>query len=160
MPCQQQAACCTALRTSTAYPIALNIPPLRPLTSVNMQHENYVCNIYITYMHINTYMHANSQINTIVHSANAVQAARNSASGWGRTSSSCLCSCAPLHHASSQPCHVMLQSVQQTTHIQCSQDHMQSIHATLLQVPHVLTPATWMGRLLLRSTKPEVTGSK
>ena len=137
MPCQQQAACCIALRSSTACPIALNIPPLRPLTSVNMQHGNYVCNIYITYMHnIHTYMHANSQINTMVHSADAVQAAHNSANGWGRTSSSCLCSCAPLHHASSQPCYAMLQNVLQTTYMQCNPDHMQSIHATLLQVPH------------------------
>ena len=137
MPCQQQAACCTALRSSTACPIALNIPPLRPLTSVNMQHGNYVCNIYITYMHnIHTYMHANSQINTIMHSADAVQAARNSASGWGRTSSSCLCSCAPLHHASSQPCYAMLQSMQQTTHIQCNINHNQCSRATLLQVPY------------------------
>ena len=53
---------CTALRSSTAYPIALNIPPLRPLTRVTMRQENYIYNICITYMHVHTYMHANSQI--------------------------------------------------------------------------------------------------
>ena len=137
--CQQRTACCAALRTSTAHPAAHYISSLRTPVQVLtcIMGTTYATNTL--YMHIHTHKHANSQICLIVHSADAVQAARNSASGWSRTSSSCLCSCAPLHQASSQPCHAMLQSVRQTTHIQCSQDHMQSIHATLLQVPHATT---------------------
>ena len=68
------------------------------------QHTHYI----YAYTLIHACQFSNS---TIMCSAFAVQAVRNSASGWGQTSSSCLCSCAPLHHASSQPCHAMLQSV-------------------------------------------------
>ena len=57
-------------------------------------------------------MHAKSQICMIVFNADAVQTARNSASGWNQTSSSYLCSCALLHHTSFLQCHAMLQSMQ------------------------------------------------
>ena len=67
------------------------------------------------YIYACTHIYACQFLNsTIMCSAVAMQAARNSASGWGRTSSSCLCSCAPLHHAGSQPCYAMLQNVLQT----------------------------------------------
>ena len=68
----------------------------------------YICKMHTIHMHIHTIMHANSKICTTEYCADAVQTARNSASGWNQTSSSCPCSCAPLHHTGSQQCHAML----------------------------------------------------
>ena len=126
---------CTADQHSTPSR-ALHIIPTNPLTSANMHHGNYVCKIHTIHMHIHTFMHANSKICTIEYCADAVQTARNSASGWNQTSSSCLCSCAPLHHTRLQQCHGMLQGMQQTIPTQRNLDHLQCSYATLPQVPH------------------------
>ena len=129
---------CALLCTAEQHSIP-NRPQHTTLVTLNKGHHA-TRELRLKHMH---YIYAFTHIyvcqfsnNTIMCSAFAVQAARNSASGWGRTSSSCLCSCAPLHHASFQPCYAMLQNVLQITHMQCIQDHMQSIYATLLQVPH------------------------
>ena len=127
--------CCAADQHSILNRMS-HIIPANSLTSANMHHGNYVCNIHAIYVHIQLPMHAYSCICIILYRADAEQTARNSASGWNRTSSSCLCSCAPLHHTSFPQCHAMLQSMQQAKHAQYNQNNMQCSHATLLQVLH------------------------
>ena len=77
-------------------PCTTNLPACTTAHSY-LHYEDYICNAHAICAGICLFIYACSHTCMTVYSADAVQTARSSASGWNLTRSSCLCNCAPLH---------------------------------------------------------------
>ena len=101
MPCQQHAACCAAARTNTAGPTVTHISAVQTYLQVCTCKINTTHVTYTSYMHVYAHLCIPSLIYAWQYTVQMqCKLLATSASGWNRTSSSCLCSCAPLHHTS------------------------------------------------------------